>query len=94
MNASESVAPPARVRDTFPKKAPIEAVRGAAVGLSGVMVRAKDFTRGYSLPGIQLVELRPSWLSSLYIMRKSDAKTLTERVSCCAASGGLTEDGK
>ena len=43
--------------------------RGGVVDLSGVMARAKDFWRGYSQPGIQLVEQRPSWLSSLQIMK-------------------------
>ena len=59
---------------------------GGGRGLSGVIARAKDFWRGYSQPGIQLIELRPSWLSSLHIMRISDAEALTERLSCCAAS--------
>ena len=68
--------------------------------MSGAMARAKGFMRGYSQPEIQSVELRPSWLPSLHIMRIShitrtaDVEALTERVSCCAASEGLIEGGK
>ena len=92
MNASGPVDPAARARDTCPKKASIKVVRGAAVGLTGAMARAKDFLRGYSQPGIQSVELRPSWLLSWNVMRVSDVEALTERVSCCAASEGLIEE--
>lgn len=40
------MAPPARARDTCPKNAPIEVVRGAVVDLSGVVACAKDFLEG------------------------------------------------
>ena len=48
----------------------------------------------YSQPGIQSVELMPSWLTSLQIMRISDVEALTERVSCSSAPEGLIEEGK
>ena len=64
------------------------------MGLSGVMARTKDFWRRYSQPGIQLAELRISWLSSLYIMRISDEEAMTERVSYFAALEGLIEEEK
>ena len=78
MNASGSVTPSEEARYTCPKKSSIKVVRGAVVGSSGVMARPKDLWRGYSPPGIQLAELRPSWLSSSRIMRISDAEALTE----------------
>ena len=94
MNAGGPVAPAARARHTCPKTSAIKVVRGGVVGLSGAMARAKYFLRAYSQPGIQSVEQRPSWLPSLQIMRFSDAPAFTERVSCCAASEGLIEEGK
>ena len=63
------------------------------MGLSGVMARAKGFWRGYPQMGIQSVELRPSRLPSLHIIRISDPEALTEVVSCCATSEGLIEEG-
>ena len=42
------------------KESSIKVVRGAVVGLSGVMARAKDFWRRCYQPEIQLVSLRPS----------------------------------
>ena len=94
VSASGPVAPPARTRDTCLKKPSIMVERVEVVGLSGVMVHAKDFWRGYFQPRVQFVELRPSWLSPLPIMMLSDAEALTERVSCCAASELLIEKGK
>ena len=78
----------------LPKNIYVKLVKDAVVALSDAMARAKDCWRGYSQPGIQLVELRLPWLSSLHIMRISDAEALTERVNGCAASEGLIEEGK
>ena len=46
------------------------------MGVSGAMARAKGFLRGNFQPRVQSVEIRPSWLPSLHIMRISEVEAI------------------
>ena len=80
MNATCPVAPSSRARDSCPKNSSTKVVRGAVVGSSGVMARAKDVRRGYSHPGTHVAERKPAEFSLLLFVlsRMSTSTALVE----------------
>ena len=73
--------------------------RGRATPAQINHLSTRDGTRERLLEGVlptgdPVSRTKPSWLASLHIMRIPDAEALTERLSCCAVSEVLIEEGK
>ena len=73
-------------------------MRGAVVGLLliGVMTnkREGEFGEREAQSVLHSAERTHSWLSSLHVVRISDAEDLPKRVSCCTTSKALTKEEK
>ena len=76
MDVSGPEAAPSKSRDISTDRSSIKVVRGAVVGVPGVMARSRGLWRGYSHPETHVPEHKPSEFRSSYSIKIPGRKDL------------------